>query len=153
MDLNQWAKEIIANVPYITIATVDDKGMPWNAPVFAAYDNNYNFYWGTFRNSQKSKNVRANENIFIVIYDSTVPAGQGEGVYIRAIATELNDPEEIEKAHKLLWDRHVVPYWKLEQVQGDAPIRLYKAIPEKVWMNGEGKENGHYVDTRIEIKL
>jgi nitroimidazol reductase NimA-like FMN-containing flavoprotein (pyridoxamine 5'-phosphate oxidase superfamily) len=149
----QRAKEIIAKVPYITVATVDENGMPWNAPVFAAYDENYSFYWGTYQGSQKSKNIKANKSVFIVVYDSTVPAGQGEGVYMRATAAELSDQKEIETAHKLLWDRHVVPYWKLEQVQGDAPIRLYKAVPERVWVNGEGRENGHYIDTREEIQL
>lgn len=153
MDNAGKAKEIIKKIPYITIASISEDGQPWNAPVFAAYDNDYNFYWGTSRNSQKSKNIKTNKNVFLVIYDSTAPPGKGEGVYIKAIATELEDPKEIEYAHKLLRDRHIVPYWKLEEVQGDAPIRLYKAIMEKVWVNGEGEENGHYIDIRIEVKL
>ena len=153
MDPNKRAKEIIERVPYVTIATVTKDGLPWNAPVFAAHNKEYNFYWGTYRNSQKSVNIRGNKNVFLVIYDSTAAPGKGEGVYIKATAMELEDPKEIEAAHKLLWDRHVVPYWKLEQVQGDAPIRLYKAVPEKVWISGEGKEKGHYIDTRVEIQL
>ncbi len=58
------AKKIIQRISYITIATIADDGMPWNAPVFSAYDEQYNFYWGTYRNSQKSKNIRNNKNIF-----------------------------------------------------------------------------------------
>lgn len=153
MSSSAQAKEIIAKIPYITLATVDEHGMPWNAPVFAAYDKDYNFYFGTHIDSQKARNIRKNENVFITIYDSTVTPGQGVGVYIKATAKEMNDPQEIAFAHKLIWDRHVVSYWKLEEVQDDAPIRLYKAIPEKVWMNGEGKKDGHYIDTRIEIQL
>lgn len=152
-DLIAKAKGIIQKIPYITIASISEDGLPWNAPVFAAYDKNYNFYWGTYRDSQKSKNIRANKNVFLVIYDSNAPAGSGEGVYIRATAIELEDQGEIEFAHGLLWTRHVVPYWKLERVQGAAPIRLYKAIPEKVWMNGGGKVDGTYIDTRIEVNL
>jgi general stress protein 26 len=153
MPTSEKAKEIIRKIAYITIASVSEKGEPWNAPVFSAYDKNYNFYWGTYRNSQKSQNIRANKNVFLVIYDSTVAPGSGEGTYIKASATELEDPKEIAFAHQLLWDRHVVPYWKLEQVQGDAPIRLYKAVPEKVWMNGGDKVGGNYIDTRVEIDL
>ena len=153
MPSTKRAKEIIAKIPYITVASISKDGQPWNAPVFTAYDKDYNFYWGTYRDSQKSKNIRANENVFLVIYDSTVPPGEGEGVYIRAKATELDDPKEIELAHKLLWNRHIVPYWRLEQVQGDTPIRLYKAVPQKVWMNSEGTVDGNYIDTRTEIKL
>jgi len=153
MTNEERAKALIAKVPYVGIATVSEDGMPWNAPVFAAYDEKYNFYWGTYRNSQKSKNIRHNKNVFLVIYDSNDLPGEGFGVYIKATAEELNDLSEIELAHKLLCNRHIVPYWKLEQVQGDAPIRLYKATPQKIWVNGEGRENGHYIDTRIEIKL
>ena len=153
MTNTEKAKEIIEKVPYASVATVSAEGEPWCAPVFVAYDGQYNFYWGTAINSQKAKNIKHNQNVFLVIYDSTVPAGEGKGVYIKAIAEELNDPLEVELAHKLLWDRHVVPYWKLDQVQGDKPIRLYKATPQKVWINGEGSENGHYIDTRIEISL
>lgn len=147
------AKAIIAKIHYITIATISEDGLPWNAPVFAAYDKNYTFYWGTYRDSQKSKNIRANKNVFLVIYDSTVNPGKGKGVYIKATVEELTDSKEIEVAHKLLWDRHIVPYWKLEQVQGDAPIRLYKATSEKVWLNGEGEVDGNYIDVRVEVKL
>ena len=153
MDNVLKAKEIIKKICYITITSVDEDGMPWNAPVFCAYDEDYNFYWGSARNSQKSKNIKTNKNIFLAIYDSTIAPGKGEGVYIKAVATELNDPREIEIAHKLLQDRHNGTFWKLEKLIGDAPVRIYKAAPQKVWINGEGEENGCYIDTRIEVDL
>ena len=139
---------------YLTIATISEDGKLWNTPVFTAYDGDYNFYWGSDRNSQHSKNIKAKEDVFLVIYDSTVAAGKGEGVYIEAIATELEHSQEIECAHYLLETRHQpASYWRLEEVQGNAPIRLYKAKPKKVWMNTEGEVDGHYIDTRIEVAL
>lgn len=153
MDFDKRAKEIIAKVPYITIASTSEGGKPWNTPVFDAYDREHNFYWGSYRKSQHSKNIRANKDIFLVIYDSTVPPGTGRGVYIEATAAELEDIKEIGFAHRLLETRHIVPYWKLEQVQGDAPIRLYKAEPKKIWMNSEGEVDGHYIDKRVEVHL
>ena len=151
MDFEKRAKEIISKIPYITIASLSKEGEPWNTPVFSAHDENYNFYWGSYRESQHAKNIRINPNVFLVIYDSTVLPGTGEGVYIKAVSEELEDPKEIEIVHRLLKDRHVVPYWKIGEVKGDSPIRLYKARPNKVWMNSEGSVNGHYVDTRVEI--
>lgn len=68
MDNAAKAKEIIEKIPYITIASVQDDGLPWNAPVFAAYaayDETYNFYWGTAAGNQKSKNIKANNNVFL----------------------------------------------------------------------------------------
>ena len=139
---------------YLTLATVAEDGKPWHAPVFNAYDENYNFYWGSHCESQHSKNIRAKRNVFLVIYDSTVAAGKGEGVYIEAIAAELENPQEIEFAHRLLESRHrPASYWRLDQVQGNAPIRLYKATPKKVWMNSEAEVDGHYIDTRVEINV
>ncbi len=151
--LVQRAKEIIEKILYITIATVSTSGEPWNAPVVGAYDKDYNFYWGSYRNSQHSQNVRDTGRVYLVIYDSTVPVGTGEGVYIKASAQELTDPKDVEAAHQVLQSRYPKPYWKLNQVQGAGPIRLYKAVPEKVWVNGDGEENGTYIDTRVEIKL
>lgn len=153
MSTPQRAKEIIFKIAYITIASVSEDNQPWNTPVFTAYDQNYNFYWGSYRNSQHSKNIRARKEVFLVMYDSTVSPGSGEGVYIKAVAEELEDPQEIVFALKLLRDRHIVPYWRIEQVQGGAPIRLYKATPEKFWMNGESSVDGNYIDTRVEIKM
>jgi general stress protein 26 len=153
MTTSQRAKELIEKIQYAAVATVSGDGRPWNAPVFVAYDSNYNFYWGTDHNSQKSKNIYNNDHVFLVLYDSTAPAGKGEGVYIEATAAEIKHAQEIERAHKLLCDRHVAPYWKLQQLQGSAPVRLYKAIPSKIWMNGGGTNDGHYVDIRVEVKL
>jgi general stress protein 26 len=151
-DLSKRAKEIIAKIQYATIASVTDGGMPWNSPVFSAYDEDYNFYWGTHVDSQKAKNIRANSNVFLVIYDSTVPSGTGEGVYIRATAQQLSDPDEVRHVFNLLQDRHTTPFWDFAAVSS-GPIRLFKAVPKQTWMNDDGHKNGHYIDIRTEITL
>ena len=151
--MNDRAKEIIENVIYITLATVDESGQPWNTPLFSAYDKNYNFYWGSSRESQHSKNISFSSKVFIVIYDSIVPSGQGEGVYVKAKASELKDPAEIRKAHKLLQDRRPEPYWKLDHFIDETPISLYKAVSEKIWMNDSQCINDIYEDIRKETKL
>jgi len=147
------AKQILDKLSYITVASVTVDGLPWNSPVFAVHDNDFNFYFGTHKQSQKAKNIRSNPNVFLVIYDSTVPAGSGEGVYIQAKTTTISDPKEIATAHKLLWDQHEAPYWKLEEFIEPSPLVLFKVVPEKVWMNDEGEAGGHYIDTRKEVSL
>ncbi len=47
--------------------------MPWNSPVYSAFDKDYNFYWASWKENQHSKNIKENEKVFVVIYDSTVP--------------------------------------------------------------------------------
>ena len=152
-DLSKRAKEIIHTIQYVTIASVAEDGLPWNSPVFTAYDEDYNFYWGTHLDSQKAKNIRANGNVFLVIYDSTVPSGTGEGVYIKATAQQISDPIEVKKVYELLKNRHATSFWDFAAVGEEGPIRLFKAVPQQAWMNDDGRKNGHYIDVRAEIEL
>ena len=153
MKPNPKAQSILSRIYYATLSTVDPSGNPWNSPVYCAYDENYNVYWGSHVESQHSQNIRANHKVFIVVYDSTVQPGDGEGVYIQAHVEEITDPAEIAKGHKLLQDRRPNWYWKLEELQPDKPVHLFKAIPERIWMNGEGEKNGQYIDTRVEANI
>ena len=127
-QLSQRAKEIIEKIDYVTIASVSENGDPWNAPVFSAYDKDYNFYWGTHKESQKARNIKANGKVFLVIYDSTVPSGTGEGVYVKAKAKQLTDPDEVKQAFDLLKTRHDAPFWEFEAVQGGADPTLLRYI-------------------------
>ncbi len=149
----QRAKNIISKILYITIATSTKDGIPWNSPVYSAFDESYNFFWASNQNGQHSKNIQENNNVFLVIYDSRVPEGTGEGVYVQAKAYELSDEKEIIYALSFLDGRVGKKPHSPSEFQGDKPRRVYKAIPEKVWVNDDGEINGSYIDVRIEIKL
>jgi uncharacterized protein YhbP (UPF0306 family) len=148
------AKEIISQILYITIATADKHGQPWNSPVYSAFDEKYNFYWASWKENQHSRNIAENNNIFIVIYDSTVPEGTGEGVYIKAKASMLTDEKEILDALAVL-DKRVgkTKKRKASDFLGEYPRRVYKAVPIKFWMNIDDEINGNYIDNRVEIKI
>jgi len=153
MDNIEKAKAIIAKIIYITIATVSKDGEPWNTPVYSAYDEKFNFFWASWKENEHSKNIRNSSDVFLVIYDSTVPEGTGEGIYVKAKAYELDDPKEIEYAMKYLYGRKNKTPRKVEEFLGAHPRRVYKAIPENFWLNAEGDVDGNYVDKRIEIDL
>ena len=156
MDLTEKAKQIINKFFYITIATVDDKGQPWNTPVYSAFDEEYNFYWISDQSGQHSKNISDNEKIFIVIYDSTAPEGAGEGVYVLAKAQMLTDKEEIANGLRFLDGRvgkQKDSQARVLEFMGENPRRVYKATPEKFWMNADGDTDGKYIDIRVEVKL
>ena len=97
--------------------------------------------------------MSANPNVFIVIYDSTVPEGTGEGVYIQAKAHELKNKKEIEHALKYLYRNKNKPPRAVHEFFGAYPRRVYQAVPEKFWVNTEGEVNGNYVDKRVWLKL
>lgn len=150
MKPNHKARTILDSICYATLSTVDPNGNPWNSPVYCAYDEHYNVYWGSHVESQHSQNIRANHKVFIAIYDSTCEPGTGEGVYIQAHVKELTNSDEITHAHTLIQARRPSPYWKLAEVQPDKPVHLFQAIPERIWMNDEGEKDGQYIDIRKE---
>ncbi|OGK24180.1 hypothetical protein A3A46_00525 [Candidatus Roizmanbacteria bacterium RIFCSPLOWO2_01_FULL_37_13] len=94
-SLIKAAAKIIKNILYINIATITPDGKPWNSPVYCAYDKNLNYYWLSWKLNQHSKNVRNNPSAFVTIYDSTVPAGTGFGVYFEGKAYELKNIKDI----------------------------------------------------------
>ncbi len=147
------AKEIINKILYITIATSSKDGVPWNTPVYSAFDENYNFFWASDKNGQHSKNIKENNNVFLVIYDSTAAEGIREGVYIQAKAYELTKEKEIADALSYLDKRVNKKPHSPEKFLGNMPRRVYKAVPEKFWINGDGDINGNYIDIRMEVNL
>lgn len=150
------AKKIIEKILYITIATASKNGTPWNSPVYSAFDDKYNFFWASDQNGQHSKNIAENNKIFLVIYDSTVPEGTGEGVYIQAKAYKLENEEDIKHGLNYLDGRvnkKKDSKSRVAQFQGNKPRRVYKAVPEKMWINEDGNINGEYIDIRREVDL
>ena len=153
MNLTERARQIIERILYITIASVGEDGLPWNTPVYSSFDERYTFFWVSSPESQHSKNIKANPDVFLVIYDSTVAEGTGEGVYIKAKAYEMSDESEITKALMSAYGRKNKEPRSAHDFLGNNPHRVYKAIPEKVWMNTDEKIEGHHVDKRVEIEL
>lgn len=146
-------REIISKNQYLTIATVSEDRSPWNSPVYFAYDENYNLYWASDEYSNHSQNIKNDPRVFIVIYNSTTPEGVGEGVYIQAVAVQLNEEEEINKAFNLLIRRgHSFP-WKIQEFLDNSRTKIYKAKPEYIWINGERKSSQTYTHTREEATL
>jgi len=144
--------EILRQIRYATIATANKDGKPWNSPVAHEYDDQLNIYWFSDKNNQHSKNVRENEDVFIVIYDSTVPEGDGEGVYIEAKAVELTDPDEILNVRRIKKGQDYEGH--PDEFLGDAVRRVYKAIPQRVWMNDAEVTDGVFIrDYRVDIPL
>lgn len=45
------------------------------------------------------------------------------------------------------------PATKASEFQGDMPRRVYKAVPEKFWINGDSDVNGNFIDIRQEVDL
>lgn len=153
MDRVARAKEIIEKIRYITLATASVDAEPWGTPVTAAFDAQYNFYWTSMAGTQHSQNIRANPRVYFTIFDTNAPLGAGGAVYVKGQAMELADSEEIKKAAVVLYAAKGKPVREPEEFLGDSPKRMYKVIPEQVWVNLDEEVRNDPVNVRKEISL
>ena len=90
------AQEIIDAGRYMVLATADADGVPWASPVWFAPDGNTRFLWVSREDTRHSRNLAVRPQLSIVIFDSSAPIGTGEGVYMDAVAEQLDGPGAIE---------------------------------------------------------
>ncbi len=156
MDLVDRARELLQSLEYINIATVSPEGLPWNTPLYARHDPNLVFYWSSWSEAEHSKNIRANENCFITLYDSTRKRGDNNRrcLFAQARAYELESEEEIEQILLLLYGTEAAQY-QTKEFLGEGLKRLYRAHPEKLWLNdvSERELTPHTIKMRVEVPL
>jgi nitroimidazol reductase NimA-like FMN-containing flavoprotein (pyridoxamine 5'-phosphate oxidase superfamily) len=147
-DLPAIARAIIDANEYLVLGTADQTGRPWVSPVYYAHSAYREFFWISRPDARHSQSVEARRDVSIVIFDSTVPIGTGQAVYITASAEELAGDERAEGIE--IYSRRSVAHggrtWTLDDVQSAARHRLYRAIAAE-----------HYVldeqDQRVRVSL
>ena len=147
---SRLAQAILSQLTYITLSTATKDGVPWNAPLYAAFDEAYTFFWVSAKYARHSQNIRANQRIAIVVYDSTVPPGTGKGVYMEARAYELTDSLECSHALACLQSRGWEHPPSVDMVVGATLRGVYKAVPENIWISTEDS-NG--LDGRVQVDV
>ena len=153
LDLIARAKKEISERKYLTLATVDKDMTPSIAPVYSAFDDKFNFYWMSGIESQHSKNIRFSSKISTVLYDSTVPEGTGFGIYLSGEAFELglNDLDEIRHGIEVTGARIDQPSLPTDKFLPPKQRRVYKFVPDQVWVNSFEEIQGEKVDNRMYI--
>ncbi len=147
------AVKIIKQIEYINIASITPEGLPWNSPVYTAYDKGLNFYWLSWKENQHSMNIRNNSNVFVTIYDSRVRSGTGVGLYFSGKAFELYNPKDMITALTVVYKRSKHKIRAIIEFLKHFPRRVYKFTPTKAWINGDGDIDGNVVDIREELNI
>jgi Pyridoxamine 5'-phosphate oxidase len=132
-DRGAVARSIIDTNLYMVLATADEVGRPWASPVYFASSGYAEFFWVSSPDATHSRNIATRPQISVVIFDSQVPIGTGQGVYMPAVAEEVAGAE-LERGIKIFSQRsqaHGGVPWSLDDVQGEAGLRLYRAIAEE----------------------
>lgn len=117
---------------YMVLATADADGRPWSSPVYFAHDGCREFFWVSSPQTRHSHNIAVRPEVGLSVFDSSVPIGTGQGVYMAAVAGAVVGPDA-ERAIEVFSRRslrHGGRVWALDDVQGDSGMRLYRAVAD-----------------------
>jgi Pyridoxamine 5'-phosphate oxidase len=125
-ELADHVRRVIDANRYMALGTADEAGQPWVSPVWFATEDYRSFHWVSSPNAKHSRNLAAHPEIAIAIFDSSVPVGGAQAVYMKGVAEELSGAA---LGHGLgVFDRvsrkDIGRGFGLDDVQGSAPFRL-----------------------------
>ena len=130
MTNDDTARAILDAGRYVVLATADADGVPWASPVWFATEDYRELFWVSYPGARHSQNIAVRPQIAMVVFDSTVPSGSGQGVYMSATAEQVTEPAAIEHGIGVFSReclRQQTEGWAVDQVSGEARLRLYRA--------------------------
>ena len=92
--------------------------------------------WVSSPDAQHSENLAARPELSIVVFDSHASVGEGQGVYMSAVA-ELLTGTDLERGIEIFSRvsvSHGARPWTVEDVQPPAALRLYRAHVSEHWV-------------------
>jgi hypothetical protein len=129
LDPAAVARAIIDANLYMVVGTADAGGRPWVSPVYYAPAGYRQFLWVSAPDSKHSRNIRTRPEVGVVIFDSTVPISTGQGVYMSAVAEELEGDGLTERIE--LFSQRSVGHggrpFTANDVRAPSTLRLYRA--------------------------
>ena len=142
------ARKILDRSRYMVLATADRSGQPWATPVFFAHRDYREFFWVSEPEATHSVNLRDRREVGIVVFDSRVKVGSGQGVYVAGVARELpaHDTAEGLEIFSARSAEHGGDEWSEEDIRPPSPHRLFQATAEGIYVLDEH-------DHRVEVRL
>jgi predicted pyridoxine 5'-phosphate oxidase superfamily flavin-nucleotide-binding protein len=149
-ELADVARSVIDANRYMALGTADGAGDPWVSPVWFASEDYRNFHWVSSPDAKHSKNLAAHPAVAIAIFDSSVPVGGAQAVYMKGVAKQLTGAE-LEQGLEVfdrVSRRDIGRGFGLDDVQGSALMRLYRATVSEHWVliRGRDPDRGSGVD-------
>ena len=141
------ARAIVEGNAYMTLATSDASGVPWASPVWFATDDCREFFWVSARDARHSRNIAQRPEVSIVVFDSQVPIGTGEAVYVSAIA-EIVSGADLDRGIEVfsrVSQAQGGREWMRHEVEPSARLRLYRATATEHWFGRH--------DQRVPVQL
>jgi hypothetical protein len=154
-DLAATARALLDSIYYMTLATVDADGSPRVSPVYLTPHEYTDFYWVSRPDAQHSRNLVRDQRAMAVVYDSTVPVGAAEAVYLTGRARQILEAELPERCSVAFSRRGGASVMRPHELGGDAPLRLYclHIHTAEVLIRGGHPTLGNGRDRRVGVTL
>ncbi|MGH3356848.1 MAG: pyridoxamine 5'-phosphate oxidase family protein [Nocardioidaceae bacterium] len=153
-ELDDLARGIIDANKYMTLGTADAHGRPWVSPVYFTPDGYADLYWASSPDARHSRNVAERSDVSIVVFDSQVPIGGAQAVYMTARAEPVAE-SDLRRCGELFAGRYPeLRVYTPDELRSPAPLRLYRAVVSEhsVLIRGSDPVHGRGVDSRITVR-
>jgi nitroimidazol reductase NimA-like FMN-containing flavoprotein (pyridoxamine 5'-phosphate oxidase superfamily) len=154
-DLVELARSVIDANRYMVLGTADADGLPHVSPVYFTPVRHRDLYWVSSPRSRHSANVASRPEVSIVVFDSQVPIGGAQAVYMAARA-ELVPDAELEECARVFSGRYPeLKEFGPDDLRAPADLRLYRARVHEhsVLVRGSDPRRGRGVDSRFVVQL
>jgi predicted pyridoxine 5'-phosphate oxidase superfamily flavin-nucleotide-binding protein len=156
-ELADVARSVIDANRYMALGTTDEAGHPWVSPVWFASEDYRTFHWVSSPAAKHSRNLAARPEVAIAIFDSSVSVGGAQAVYMKGVAKELRGGELDQglEVFDRVSRRDIGRAFGLDDVQGSALFRLYRATVSEHWVliPGRDPDRGSGVDRSERVSL
>ena len=156
-ELADVARSVIDANRYMALGTADGAGNPWVSPVWFASEDYRSFHWVSSPDAKHSRNLAAHPGVAIAIFDSSVPVGGAQAVYMKGVAEQLTGAglEQGLEVFDRVSRRDIGRGFGLDDVRGSALFRLYRATVSEHWVlvRGGDPDRGSGVDRSERVSL
>jgi hypothetical protein len=149
----QQARQIVDANQYMVLGTAAASGQPWASPVWFAHHDYREFVWVSSPKARHSRNIADRPQLGIVIFDSQVPIGAGQGVYLSCEASVASD-EDLDRLLEVFNRRSLAnsdnAFVRSEVEAPSGEFRLYRAVASEASMLAKDGEADHRI--RVELR-
>lgn len=144
-------RDIVDAGLYLVLGTAGETGRPWASPVYFAHSGYTEFFWVSAPEALHSRNIAVRPQVSIVIFNSQVPIGTGQGAYLDADAGEVTGGG-LDRALGIFSDRslaHGGTAWTRKDVQVGGGLRMYRAAAHRHWILAKDGRPDHRVAVQL----
>jgi nitroimidazol reductase NimA-like FMN-containing flavoprotein (pyridoxamine 5'-phosphate oxidase superfamily) len=120
------ARNVMDRIRYMVLGTIDEDGCTRTSPVYFVPPRYRDLYWVSSPTSHHSHNLKRDNRLSAVIFDSTVPPGPDQqAVYVAGTAREVQPAALAKHLPRAFRPERGARAFTAEELTGEADLRLW----------------------------